>query len=69
MVASGHVSYPSRSSNLCRVSRTISSITSGLRMSLIWSGEKSNNGTVKQLILLHALWEQGSLAHSNEQRV
>ena len=67
--ASGHVAYPSRSSNLCRVSRTTSSITSGFRMSLIWSGKKSNIGTKKQLLLLHTRWGQGSLVHSNEQRV
>jgi len=62
MAASGRVPYPSRSSSLCCVSKTISSITSGLRMSLIWSGKKSNIGTKKQPLLLHTLWGQGSLA-------
>lgn len=61
MTASGHVPYPSKSSNLCRASRTISSVTSGLRMSLICSGEKSNMSTRNQLQLLHSVGRQRSL--------
>lgn len=62
------LSYPSESSNLCRASRTISSVTSGLRMSLICSGKKSNMSTRNQQLLLHSVGRQRSLTHSSNQQ-
>lgn len=68
MTASGRVPYPSKSSNLCRASRTISSVTSGLRMSLICSGKKSNISTRNQQLLLHSVGRQRSLIHGSDQQ-